>query len=304
MPNRVDPRRFDLTSLRLFVAVAEELSLTKAAKRESIVLSAASKRITDLEDAAGSPLLERHARGVRLTAAGQSFLHHARQIMLAIHRMGGELSEHGTGIRGHVRMHAIASALSEFLPEELQVFMKKNPGIKIHIEEQVGPAIVQAVSEGAADFGVIAEQTPAPGLKLYAYRTDRLFLVVPNQHPLASKRSMRLKDALDYDFVGSHIDSSLHTLLLRAAAEAGRAIKVRVQVRSFDCMARLIQAGLGIGVLPAGSISPQLKTRAVRAVKLDDPWAVRLLNVCLRDEQAIPIAAQRLVQHLVPDGAR
>jgi DNA-binding transcriptional LysR family regulator len=304
MPIRVDPRRFDLTSLRLFVAVAEELSLTKAAERESMVLSAASKRIADLEDAAGSPLLQRHARGVRLTAAGQSFLHHARQVILVLHRMGGELSEHGTGIRGHIRMHAIASALSEFLPEELQVFMQKNPGIKIDLEEQVGPAIVQAVADGAADFGVIAEQTPAPGLKLHAYRTDRLVLVVPNRHPIASRRSLRLKDALDYDFVGSHVDSSLHALLLRAAAEAGRAIKLRIQVRSFDCMARLIQADLGIGVLPAGAIGPQLKTRAVRAVKLDEPWAVRQLNLCLRDEQAMPIAAQRLVQHLVTAGAR
>jgi DNA-binding transcriptional LysR family regulator len=297
-PMAVDPQRFDLASLRLFVAVAEESNLTKAAKREHLVLSAASKRISELEVVTGAALLERHARGVRLTDAGRSLLHYARHLIAILHRMGAELSEHATGLRGHVRLHAIASALSEFLPADLHAFMKANPQIKVHLEEQIGPSIVEAVQQGSADVGIIAEQTSSADLVVRPYRRDLLALVVPAHHPLARRKSIRLEDALDYPFVGPHADSSLHALLVRGAAEAGKSLNVRVQVRSFDGMARLIQADLGVGVLPVAAVQAELKTRAVRSVALDEAWAERQLNLCMRDLRGMSLAARKLVQRL------
>ena len=294
----VDPRRFDLASLRLFVSVAEETSITKAAEREHTVLSAASKRISDLEEVAGTPLLERHARGVRLTDAGRSLLQHARQVIAVLHRMAGEVGEHESGQRGQVRLHAIASALSEFLPDDLRSFMRANPQIKVHLEEEVGPSVVEAVRQGNADIGIVAEQTSAADLFVRPYRKDRLVLVVPPRHSLAKRKSVRFADALSYAFVGGHLQSSLQALLVRGAHESGKALNVRVRVRSFDCMAQMIGADLGIGVLPAAAIRPQLKAREVRAVALDEPWAERQLNLCVRDARALSRAAQKLLRHL------
>jgi DNA-binding transcriptional LysR family regulator len=291
-------RRFDLISLNLFLAVAEEQSLTRAARREHMVLSAVSKRIADLEAAAGTLLVERHARGVTLTAAGKSLAHHARQVMLTLHRMDGELGEHERGIRGRVRLHAIASALLEFLPEDLHRFLKANPGIRIDLQEQTGQDIVEALVEGAADVGVIAEHTPAPGLTCIPYRTDRLVLVVPRGHPFERRRSVRLRDALSFDFVAPHIASSINAVVMRAAAEAGRAIKLRVQVRSFDVMCRMIQAGLGVGVLPERAIQAQIKANEVRCVPLKERWASRELQICVREAVRLPVVADRLVAHL------
>ena len=112
-------RRIDLTSLQLFVAVCELGSIGRAAEREFIAASAVSKRLSDLETAVDTALLYRHSRGVTLTPAGESLLHHARTVLFGLERMQGELSEYADGVRGHVRMHANISAIFQFLPDVL-----------------------------------------------------------------------------------------------------------------------------------------------------------------------------------------
>jgi DNA-binding transcriptional LysR family regulator len=298
MSSRKRPTRFDITSLQLFVAIGEELSLTRAAQREHLVLSAASKRIAELEHAVGSPLLYRHARGVTLTPAGQSLLHYSRQVLQTLHRMQGELSEYAEGIQGHIRLHANASAIIQFLPEELNAFLTQYPSVKIDLEEQVGPAIVRAVTEGVADIGIIAASTPSTDLQRFPYHTDRLVLLVPRRHPLARRKSIRLIETLDFDFIGPHTGSSLYSLMMRAAMEAGRSIKLRIQVRSFDGMCRMIQANLGIGILPIGAIASHIKSMAIRPIALEEEWASRDLQICLRELDALPVTARHLVQHL------
>src|SRR5262245_9659528 len=101
-----EPMRYDLVSLKIFVAVAECGNLTRAAEREHLAVSAISKRIAELEELVAVPLLQRYPRGVGLTPAGQSLLHHARQLLNQVDRMDAELGEFAGGAKGHVRLHA------------------------------------------------------------------------------------------------------------------------------------------------------------------------------------------------------
>lgn len=288
----------DLVTLRLFVAIAEELNMTRAARREHLVLPAASKRLKDLEDEIGAQLLYRHARGVTLTPAGFSLLHHARQVLSTLGRMSAELSEYAKGVKGHLRIHANTSAIAEFLPEELQTFMAEHPLVKVDLEEQVSTAIVRAVSDGSADIGIFDAGTPSGHLVTFPYREDRLVVVAPRGHPVSRRKSVTLKEILQYDFVGSHADSSLHSWLTRAAAAEGAPLKLRIQLRSFDCMCRMIQANLGIGVLPSLYVLPNLRSMKLAAVGLDEPWAERKLALCVRDMASLPVIARKLVEHL------
>lgn len=290
--------RFDLISLKLFVAVGDELNITRAAERENIVLSAASKRIADLEASIGAALLLRHARGVTLTPAGQTLLHHARQVLQTLARMEGELSDFTAGVKGHVRMHAIASAISEFLPRELGGFLSRYPMVKIDLEEHVGPVIVRAVADRTADIGIITENTPAEGLEQLPYHVDRLAVVVPAGHPLTGRQSVRLTDALAYDFIGPHPDSSLMAVIMRGCRESDSPIRLRIQVRSFDGMCRMIEENLGIGILPVMAIEHQLTSDRLRAIPLAEGWAERRLFLCVRELAALPVSARQLVQHL------
>ena len=147
-------RRIDLTSLQLFVAVCELGSIGRAAEREFIAASAVSKRLSDLEATLGAPLLYRHTRGVDLTPAGESLLHHARSVLFSLEKMQGELSEYADGVRGHVRVHASISAIVQFLPEDLGAFIRQHGEVKIDLEEHLSSEVVRAVQEGAADLGI------------------------------------------------------------------------------------------------------------------------------------------------------
>ena len=181
-------RRVDLTSLQLFVAVCELGSISRAAEREFIAASAVSKRLSDLEAALETPLLHRHTRGVNLTPAGESLLHHARSVLFGLEKMQAELSEYADGVRGHVRIHASISAVVQFLPEDLGSFIRQHGEVKIDLEEHLSSEVARAVQEGAADLGVCntgsVGRTALGELQSLPYRQDQLVLVVPRGHAL------------------------------------------------------------------------------------------------------------------------
>jgi DNA-binding transcriptional LysR family regulator len=291
--------RYDLTSLELFVAVAEEANLTRAAGRQHLAVSAVSKRITELEELAEAPLLVRLPRGVSLTPAGQTLLHYARQVMRTVQQMRSELSEYAGGVKGHIRIHAAASVLTQFLPRELEAFLRLYPMIRLEIEERVGAAIVRAVSEGTTDLGILGSHTPAPGLATLPYHTDRLVLAVPPGHPLTKRKAVRFADALAYPFVSHHAASSLWTLMSQAAADSGKTIQQRIQVSSFDCMCKMVEANLGIAMLPVGVLGHHVSAGGIRTVDLKDAWAHRQLVIVVRDPQTLPFTTRTLIDHLL-----
>jgi len=293
-------RRIDLTSLQLFVAVCELGSIGRAAEREFIAASAISKRLSDLEATLGTPLLYRHARGVDLTPAGESLLHHARSVLYSLEKMQGELSEYAEGVRGHVRVHANISAIVQYLPEDLGAFTRLHDAIKIDLEEHLSSEVVRAVQEGAADLGVCNPAEGADELQSLPYRDDRLALVVPAGHALAARASIEFAESLDYDHVGLHTNSSIYVAMHQAALAAGRSIRLRIHVTGLDAMCRMIENGLGIGVMPlrAFELMQGGIGRGLCSVTLADPWAARQIRLVARDFSSLPVAARMLVKHL------
>ena len=290
--------RYDLTSLAIFVAVADAANLTRAAAQQHLAVSAISKRITELEELAGTTLLQRHARGVTLTPAGQSLLHYARQMLQLVERMHGELSEYAGGLKGVIRVQASTSALVQFLPAELQSFLGRYPMIRLQIEERTGAAIVRAVVEGNADLGILGNHTPLRGLVSLPYHIDRLALAVPRSHPLARRKTVRFAETLEFDFVGPHAESSLWALMTEAAQGADRTIEPRIQVSSFECMCLLVESGLGIALLPERVISRHVELRQVSMVRLGDPWAQRQIVIVVRDLDSMASTTRALIEHL------
>lgn len=290
--------RHDLTSLKLFVAVAECGNLTRAAEREHLAVSAISKRIAELETLIGTPLLQRYPRGVGLTPAGQSMLHHARQMLQLLQRMDAELGEYAGGAKGHVRVHAVASALTQFLPEDIESFLSRYPQVHISLEEHTGKAIVLAVADGTADVGILASQTPQHGLSPVPYHRDRLMIGVPRGHALARRKSIRFAEALDHAFVGPHADSSLSALMAEGARACGKPIRQRIQVSSFDAMCRLVETRLGLTMLPKAVLAPHVAAGRIRMIGLDEDWAVRQMVVVVRDPARLSPITQTLVDHL------
>ncbi len=287
----------DLVSLALFVRVAETRSITKAADASHIALAAASRRISLLEHHYGVKLLDRTARGVELTPAGRAVLHRARLVLSQVDQLESELAEYAAGGKGHVRIQASASAISQFLPADLASFSSLAPQIVIALEERFSGEIVQALREGATDIGIVMEGTPMDGLQWFEYKVDQLVAVVPNKHPLRS-RSVMFSALLEYEFVALESATAITRLLTDQAAVARKPLRARIQVHSFAALCKMIEAGLGIGVLPEGAAKPFVAAKQLRMVNLSDPWAKRHMYVCVRDYESLPAIARKLVDHL------
>jgi DNA-binding transcriptional LysR family regulator len=291
-------RRIDLTSLQLFVAVCELGSIGKAAEREFIAASAISKRLSDLEATLDTTLLYRHARGVDLTPAGESLLHHARSVLFSLEKMQGELSEYAHGVRGHVRVHASISAIVQFLPEDLGAFIRQHPEVKIDLEEHLSTEVVRAVQEGAADLGLCNIANGIGDLQTRPYRQDRLVLIVPKGHVLCAQKAIRFEQTLDFDHVGLHSNSSIYLAMREAAALVGRTIKLRIHVTGLDAMCRMIHNGLGVGVMPQRAFELMHSGGELASIALKDDWARRQIQLVARDFSTLPVTARSLVDHL------
>ncbi len=294
----INPARLDFVTLRLFCAVAHSGSITKGAAQCHLALSAASRRLSDFEAATGSQLLERSPQGITLTPAGHVAMQHAVRLWQGFELFSNEMSEFSEGSRGHVRLWANMSALTEFLPDTLGRFMDTHPQIRVEVEEQLSGDIVRALLDGVADIGVFADGTPAGGITVEPFQTDELVMVCSRDHPLAKRKRLAFADCLEHSFVGLNRGSSLLELTSRAAAEAGQPLRLRIQVRSFDAMCQMIAANLGIGVLPLATCAPLLRPRGLVALRLSDPWAQRRLLVGYSSESSLSSAARLLLEHL------
>ncbi|WP_243020157.1 LysR family transcriptional regulator [Simplicispira sedimenti] len=290
---------YDLTDLRLFVAMAEERNLTRGAARAFLAPSSASHRLRRLEDALQTPLFDRQPRGLEPTRAGEALLRHARQVFACIEQMHAELSPYASGIRGQVSLWANTHATHSYLPDDLAGFLKCHPQVSVSLEERTSTEIAMAVAHGEIDVGVLADAgAQGAGVVLWPYRQDRLVLIVPQGHALAQRARVAFAEVLDQAFVMLHSGSAIHTFTMNAAAALGRHLDVRIQVRSFEAVCRMVGAGVGIGLVPRSAVPRAGLSEPPVVVALDEPWAQRDLQVCVRQGVELSGFASALVQHL------
>lgn len=290
--------RPDLLSLRLFVAVCEEASMSRAAERESIVASAVSKRIAEMEDLTGIALLVRGARGVRPTPAGVALLHHAQQIVRSSEKMQMELGEYANGVRGHVRLLANISAIVEFLPRDISSFMLRHPQIRVDLQERVSPLIADGVRDGLGEIGICLSSVDLTDLHVQPCGSDRLALVLHPHHPLAKRQSVRFEETLAFDFVALYPESGTSRLLARVASRLGRPINHRMYVSTFEAACHIIAENLAIGILAQDAVRPLQATLGLQMVALDEPWAQREMVLVHRGPGTLSTPARALAAHL------
>jgi DNA-binding transcriptional LysR family regulator len=292
--------RWDFFSLKLFAEVVELRSIGRAAERNHIAASAASKRIADLEATFNTPLLYRLPRGVEPTPAGYALYHHAKNTLRGLQQLEAELGEFAQGIKGHLRVYANLTAVVQFLPEDLERFRAANPDVKIDLQEHSTTAVINAVMGGTADVGIIAPvEAYPPDLQSWQYRNVRLVLVTPRDHPLGQQKSAAFDQALAYDFVGLSAGGGWDKLMVRSAAAYNSTIRINVRMRSYDAVCRLVQANLGISVMPSEIAQLYGKTLGLKVVKLDEPWTELSLDVCARDYKALSAPGRLFIDHLL-----
>lgn len=288
--------QFDLTDLRLFALTAEERNLTRAAARQNLSLAAASARIKALETQSGLPLFLREARGVRLTPAGEAFLHHTRGVLRQAEQLHADLREYGDGLGGHVRVFANTTAVTDFLPEILPGFLSANPRVSIDLQEKPNAEIPRGVLVGRSDIGIVAGPVDTLDLRKIHFSTDKLVLATSRRHPFARRRRIAFAETLDEDAVGMQQGSTLDTFLSNMSTQLGRQQKLRIQLTSFDAMCRMIGAGVGVGVVPESAARRNRESMNLALVELTDAWSVRERYLLVRDNESLPAYAEALIE--------
>jgi DNA-binding transcriptional LysR family regulator len=293
-------RDLDLTTLRLFVSVCEMGNIARAGEKASIVGSAISKRLAQLEDQVGTPLLVRRRHGVVPTAAGQTLLEHARAMLDSAARIERDMQAYIEGGQGQVRILASVSAMTESLADDVAAFLRQPPHrkIRVDLEERVSPEIVRGVREGHAALGVCWDAADVGALQSRPYRRDTLCVVVPAQHPLAGRKALRFEDTLEFEHVSLPVNSAVQVMLQRQASQAGRTLNHRVVVTNFEAALRVVRAGLAISLVPREVAREPAQAMGLRLVPLEEPWAERRFILCYRDAASLSPAAQLLLEHL------
>jgi len=289
---------FDLIDLRLFLNIVEAASITRGAVASHLALASASERIRDLEVLLGTRLLDRAHRGVTPTPAGAAFAHHARLMLQQAERMRGEMADYARGLKGQVRLLANTAAAVEFLPGAVSRFLAEHPHIDIELAERPSHQIVRSVADGSADAGIVADIVDPGALETWPIAIDQLVLVTPADHPLGRRRRVAFQDVRDQEFVGLGTGSALQHHLADQASRLGRPLRLRVRVGSFEAMCRMVEAGVGCGILSESAARRYRRVMAIRVVPLADAWAKRTLMLCTRRDDALPAHARQLVAHL------
>lgn len=290
--------RFDLTDMRLFLSVVECGSLTQGARSMHLALASVSERIAGMEAALGAPLLERNRRGVRPTAAGEALVRHARSILGQVEQMRGELRNYATGLKGRIRLLSNTAALAAFLPPHLRRFLAAHPDLSVDLGERPSAEIVQALVEGRADLGIVADITDFANLQTHRIAQDQLVVVASRAHRIAAQSTVAFADIVGEPIVGV-ADTALEAHLAERASRLGHQLHYRVQLRNVEHVAMLVDADIGISIV--SEALARSMPRGLAILPLSEPWAMRRLYLCARDFSALTPHAGLLARQLTGD---
>jgi DNA-binding transcriptional LysR family regulator len=296
------PVQFDLIDIRLFVNVTEKKSVTQGAEHSYMSPPAASVRIKNIEERLGTKLLYRTSQGVSPTPAGEAFLRHGRLVLQQLESLRQDLMECVHGRKGRIRVLVSPGAFPGFPSVVLRDYISGHPDVSIELRETTVAEIARELSDGTADAGVIEGEFRLESLEMLPYRRERLMVVASRLHPLAARRVTSFSDTLEFDYVALAEASPLHDLLNQAAKRLQRPLNIRVQVSDFEALCRLVEANVGIGILPASAARCHARSMGLQIIELSDPWAIRDLRIAVRKRDELPAFVREFVDLFLSHG--
>jgi DNA-binding transcriptional LysR family regulator len=284
---------FDFRQLRYFVAVAEELSFTRAAIRLHLSQPPLSQQIQSLERDLGVRLLERDKRNVALTEAGRVFLEEARQILAKAEEARSHVLAAAAGYSGQLRLaYTVSVSFHPALPQALLRYGQIAPNVRIQLNEMYSEPQFAALLAGQIDVGFVRDEPQhtkdARSLRLTVIDREPLLLALPSGHPLAARKSVRLAEVADDAFITQprELAATLYDRLVKLAAKAGFKPRINQHAQQINGLLALVAAGLGLALVPATMRTVRLA--GVSYVPLEDADAYLLLAAASRIQDQSP----------------
>jgi len=265
--------------LEYFVAVAEELSFTRAAQRMFAVQSTVSAAVRALETELGTRLFDRSTRRVALSAAGAAFLPEAKSAIEALERARATVQEASEGLRGSLRIGTLTSIGGVNLPELLGAFHRRHPRVDIHVTVSItgSTGLAEEVRQGRLDVAIVGlPESDLAGLAVLRVDTRPFVVLLPAGHPLAARRAVRLADLAGESFIDTPRGFGNRVAMDRAFDAIGAPRRVTVEVADLRTVAGYIAAGLGVAVVPDTPVpgEPDVVVRPLAGAGRDWPLNV------------------------------
>lgn len=282
----------ELRHLRYFIAVAEELHFTRAAARLHIGQPPLSQQIQMLEKEVGALLFERSKRWVRLTEAGKFFLNDARRI-LALSEQAMETARRASrGEVGELRVGFTSSMpFTVILQQVVNLYRQRYPQVSLSLQEMTSMRQIEAIAHRTLDVGFVRppEMEITGNVSVTTLRHDPLMLVMPSNHRLARKKSVKLHELADEEFVmySKDVGTGIHAQIVRLCRQAGFEPHIVQEAREAATIIGLVVAGCGVSILPESFQCIQMQGVCYRNIA--DPDAVTALMLATRSNESTPL---------------
>ena len=291
--------RLDFFDLQLFLNIIDTGSLTRGAERSAISLQAASERIKKLEQYYKTHLFTRHATGVRLTIAGQTFAEQALLLVQQAKKLEQIMSPYAEGMTAQMTLWCNSSAQSEYLPILLPQYLVENPHVQIDLQEAESREIIQSIEKGTAKLGLISNFFHHSALQTLEFSDDPLVLICPPFHELKDQQQLNLVDILHYPFVGLMQYHSLQQSIETQAKLLNCAIQYRLRLPNFAAIAQVVANGVGIAIMPKRAARRLNTLYHFHQIELVGEWANRKLLLAAKNFDELPLSYQHFSQFLL-----
>jgi DNA-binding transcriptional LysR family regulator len=261
--------------LKVLKEVAYRGSISATAEALSYTQSAISQQIATLEAETGMTLLERHPRGVSLTAAGQMLVGHAEGILAGLEAAEAALSEIA-GLRGgRLRVASFPTAGATLMPQAIATFRSSYPGVELTLTEGEPEQIAPRLRAGELDLALLFEFAGETPLQEDATRVelleDPMYLALPGEHPLASKGKLRLQDLREEAWVQTSRSSPCARHVVRSCHAAGFEPNVSFESDDYQTVQGLVAAGVGVALIPELALSVVREDITIRTLSPAPP---------------------------------
>ncbi len=256
--------------LRVLVEVARRGSFSAAAEALSYTQSAVSQQVATLEAETGMTLLERHARGVRVTPAGHALLEHGEGILARLEAAEAELSAIAGLRAGRLRMASFPTAGATLMPLAIATFRAAYPEVELTLAEGEPEEIVPRLRAGEFDLALLFEfdePEDLEGLERVELLADPMYLALPAAHPLARKSGLRLADLRGEAWIQTSRESPCARHVVRCCHAAGFEPNVSFESDDYQTVQGLVAAGVGVALIPELAFMDRASTRADIAIR-------------------------------------
>jgi LysR family transcriptional regulator, hydrogen peroxide-inducible genes activator len=285
----------EIHQLRYFCAVVQHGTFTRASRAQRVTQPSLSQQILKLEAELGAPLFDRMPRAAKLTVFGNAFLPKAERILRELEDAKSEMLELTGEEKGSVVLGVIPTIAGYLLPQILSSFASQYPLIRIHVIEEITPLILERLHDGSADMAIVALPVPGAELETTGLFTERFFAALPEAHPRAKQKSIRLSDLKEEPFLLLKEGHCFRDNLIAACRESRTRPSVAFESGQFSTILAMVSAGVGVSAVPSMAVQP---TPGCRFIPILGKRSMRTVGLVRLRHHFATRAQQALANHI------